>query len=154
MSRQSLQKPEQLPLNFWEGVVPVLARRSYRTPFSIEYLWVLPAVLLLTVRDMFCLELVVPSDWQCTVMKGSLTQESEMRQGERKKNCVIQKGKLLGYLHTFFSTVHKCRSEYIIQTTNEGKRNNQTPQPLELNKDLIYLGRYPAPFKSARRISA
>lgn len=48
--------------------------------------------------------------------------------------------------------MHKCRSEHIIQTTNEReKKTNQTLQPLELNKDLKHLGRYAAPFKEGKK---
>lgn len=42
--------------------------------------------LLLTVRGVFHLELVVPSDWEWTIMKGGPTQKGlEMRHRERKK---------------------------------------------------------------------
>lgn len=102
MTRQSMRKPEQLPLEILKGSGGWNCQTlGYRTLFSIELFWILPAVLLLTVRGVFCLELVVPSDWQCTIMKEDPTQKGlETKQRERKKNHAIPNRKFLGYLHS------------------------------------------------------
>lgn len=50
---------------------------------------------------MFCLELVVPSDWACAVMKGVSTQSRIGDEaGRKKENFYHSERELLGYLHS------------------------------------------------------
>lgn len=70
--------------NFWEGVVPVLARLSYRTNFSVECLRILPATPLLLVRHRFCSG-AGGSFWLVTYHNGRRLNTKKIQRWGRKK---------------------------------------------------------------------
>lgn len=83
MAAQSLWKPEQLPWKLLGGSGACACQTKFQNAISNLSLMGFATPPSLT-RDMFCLELLVHSDWWWTVMKGGSTQGVRDEAGEKE----------------------------------------------------------------------